>query len=266
MAGRHLTQQYFLLLCSCAMLLGGSGCSAEHSVLSRDRWFLRMVFPICIGIVLLGVAWNYCVGPKGTAWPLTTDVVNERHFYFSYGGEIPLFRSVWRSVKRGGDHAVKHRDAYRERRIVNAHEKGERGLCFGSEMDDVRNSGYGVPVLFGKDIFAAMDLDMYLTDVIALQDPLMARLKVSSPGNWRVGHIMRKVPRGYNETLALGENKIEDPSLHEYYDKLLLVMKGPLFDRERLWTIFGFNLGRYDKLLERADDAPRSESRNWERK
>jgi arabinofuranosyltransferase len=90
---------------------------------------------------------------------------------------------------------------------------------------------------------------MYLTDVIALQDPLLARLKAYPPDNWRVGHIERDVPRGYRETLASGKNCIRDPYLYEYYNKLLIVMKGPLFDGERLRTIFDFNCGKYDRLL-----------------
>ncbi len=249
MAGRHLTQQYFLLLCLCALLLGGRGNPVNEATQSNGREVFRLTNFLIIDVMLVGGIWNYCAPKKGNAWPITNDVVDERHFYFSKGGEIPLFKSLWHSM-RGDGYVAKFRNAFHERRICSAHEKGERGLCLGSEIDDVRNSGTGVPVLYGKDIFAALDLDMYLTDVIALQDPLMARLKAPSPGNWRVGHIMREIPRGYNETLASGENRIEDPSLHEYYDKLLLVMKGPLFDNDRLCAIFELNCGKYDKLLE----------------
>ena len=98
---------------------------------------------------------------------------------------------------------------------------------------------------------------MYLTDAIALQDPLLARLKVDTSRHWRVGHAARQVPRGYHETLATGVNHIEDPSLHEYYDKLLLIMKAPILDRERLLAILQMNLGRYDFLLAKYYAAPR---------
>ena len=53
----------------------------------------------------------------------------------------------------------------------------------------------------------------------------------------------------YVQTLATGRNAIRDPSLAQYYDKLALVTRGPLFSAERLRTIWHFQRGHYDRLL-----------------
>ncbi len=246
MAGRHLTQQYFLLLCSCALSLGGKVRNVNELMQSDTGKIMRLSV---VTMLLVGCIWNYCARPMGTAWPVSNDVVDERYLYLCSGGEVPLYKSIWPFAGHGGNGAVKYRDTFLEERISREHEKGNKGFCFGVKKDE-RNRIFGIPVLFGKDIYAAMDREMYLTDVIALQDPLLSRLKVHLRGDWRVGHILREVPEGYVETLATGENRIEDSSLSMYYDKLLLVMKGPLFDRERLRTVAAFNCGKYDKLLE----------------
>jgi arabinofuranosyltransferase len=88
-----------------------------------------------------------------------------------------------------------------------------------------------------------------LVDQYALSDALLARLPVKDPWNWRIAHFARRIPKGYLESLGTGQNKIEDPALWQYYEKLRLVTQGPLFSRQRLRTVFEFNLGYYDKWL-----------------
>jgi arabinofuranosyltransferase len=88
---------------------------------------------------------------------------------------------------------------------------------------------------------------LHILDDYALCDPLMARLPVGP--QWRIGHFRRPIPAGYEQTVATGENQIRDPDLAEYYDKLKLIISGPLFDQERLRTVIEMNLGRYDHLL-----------------
>jgi arabinofuranosyltransferase len=92
--------------------------------------------------------------------------------------------------------------------------------------------------------------DVHLIDSTALADPLMARLPVLDPIGWRIGHFDREVPEGYMETLESGENKIKDPNLALYYDKLDLVVRGNIWDWNRLKEIWNLNTGRYDGLLE----------------
>ena len=88
-------------------------------------------------------------------------------------------------------------------------------------------------------------------DPHALGDAFLTKLKAVDEGaSWRIGHMRRIIPAGYNETLELGQNCLVNPYLHEYYDKLSLIIKGDLFNRERLKTIININLGKYDYLLE----------------
>lgn len=87
-------------------------------------------------------------------------------------------------------------------------------------------------------------------DNLALSDPLLARLPARSPeSDWGRGHLFRAMPEGYIATVETGQNRIVDPSLHAYYDKLLIITTGPLFTTERFATIFAMNTGRYSHYL-----------------
>lgn len=92
--------------------------------------------------------------------------------------------------------------------------------------------------------------NVHILDIMALADPLLARLPAKDQQHWRVGHIEREIPAGYRETLASGQNKIEDPNLSAYYDYLSIVTQGRLWNRERFTAIIEFQLGRYDKYLD----------------
>jgi arabinofuranosyltransferase len=92
--------------------------------------------------------------------------------------------------------------------------------------------------------------NVHILDIMALADPLLARLPATDPIHWRVGHIERAIPEGYVETLISGQNSLEDPDLRVYYDYLTIVTKGPLWSGERLKTIFDFQLGHHDHYLE----------------
>jgi len=94
--------------------------------------------------------------------------------------------------------------------------------------------------------------EVTIIDPLALTDPLLARLPaVANPG-WRIGHFARKMPEGYWETLATGQNHIQDPSLAEYHTRLGRIIRGPLFDAQRWREIWGFNTGQYSHLIDQA--------------
>ncbi len=84
--------------------------------------------------------------------------------------------------------------------------------------------------------------EVHFVDVMALSDPLLARLPAERP--WRVGHYRRAVPKGYLETLSEGANRIENPGTAALWDDLALVTRGPLFSRERWRAILALNFGR----------------------
>lgn len=88
-------------------------------------------------------------------------------------------------------------------------------------------------------------------DNLALTDALLARLPARAPEQaWGRGHLFRDVPEGYVTSVETGENRIADPSLHAYYDKLLILTTGPIFTAERMKTIWEMNTGRYSHLVE----------------
>ena len=55
----------------------------------------------------------------------------------------------------------------------------------------------------------------------------MARLPVSIEEPFRPGHLARELPDGYLESLRDGRNRITDPALRAWYDRLRLVRLGP---------------------------------------
>lgn len=113
--------------------------------------------------------------------------------------------------------------------------------------------------------------EVHFVDVMGLADPLLARLPVTTPdgeslsGNkrnargrfWRIGHLNRRLPAGYLESLETNENRVEHPALARYYGAVRQLTRAPLWSRERWRVLAAFHLGRYDDDLEawRRDEA-----------
>ena len=91
--------------------------------------------------------------------------------------------------------------------------------------------------------------EKHVIDRNALVDPLMARLPVEDVHFWRIGHFHHILPDGYVETLESGENHFDNPNLWHYYQKIRVVVSGPLFSRQRWIAIWELNTGRLDYLL-----------------
>jgi arabinofuranosyltransferase len=127
----------------------------------------------------------------------------------------------------------------------------------------------------------------HIIDQYALGDPLMARLPSLYDPKWRIGHFTRMVPRWYlkrkSDMVATLEQKqgkepalsvdavtaavpvqlsplpapdaagevdtANDLNLQAYYDRLELIVRGPIWSRERWETILNMNLGRFDHLI-----------------
>ncbi len=87
-----------------------------------------------------------------------------------------------------------------------------------------------------------------IIDINALADPLLARLPCIKE-NWRIGHFIRNIPGGYFETVSTGVNQIRNKSLAAYYDKLSFVIRGNLFDLDRLKEIWNINTGKYNHFI-----------------
>ena len=93
----------------------------------------------------------------------------------------------------------------------------------------------------------------YIFHHLGLTDPLIARLPrdEDAADGWRIGHIDRKIPEGYLETLKTGSNKIKDKNLNIFYDKLSILTKGKIFSSQRFKTILKMNMGQYDYLIDK---------------
>lgn len=93
--------------------------------------------------------------------------------------------------------------------------------------------------------------DMYLNDTYALGDPFISKLPAVKDPNWRIGHMYRECPFGYDDTIIYHEeNGIENESLRQYYDVIKLITRGDLFDSNRIKAIIDINLGKYDHLID----------------
>ena len=93
--------------------------------------------------------------------------------------------------------------------------------------------------------------EVIIVDTFGLGDPLLARLPVSNPEKWRIGHFHRAPPEGYLIARRTGLALHMDPDLRDYYERLRRVVSGPLFTRERWREIARFALGANDRLLDR---------------
>lgn len=261
MAGRHLTQQFFLSLCGIAFLLENRVNNPPRTDSPRTENNRTGAFPIVLVVLTgIGLSWSWFVAPTvrkqflnlETAYSTRRSAVDERAYYLMWEPRSASWRAILASLRKEDPRAGLYESTYPA--ICAARRAGLKGVCF----TDV--------VMKGTLVWKCSDLDLFLTDVFALPDPLLSHLKVDASRRWRIGHAERSIPKGYHQTVGSGRNCIDDPALHEYYNKLLLVMTGKLFSRERLKTIFNLNRGRYDHLLkeyesrQNADKAKSGES------
>lgn len=139
---------------------------------------------------------------------------------------------------------------YEDTTLVNAkHLKTlQPGFVMTQEGLRTRRSGKRVVAIAGPGFFGfAAGPHVHIVDNVGLTEPFLARLPVQH--GWRIGHFERDFPVGYLETLESGKNLIQNKNLALYYDKLEYVIRGPLFDVQRLTEIWKLNIGAYDYLL-----------------
>jgi arabinofuranosyltransferase len=86
-------------------------------------------------------------------------------------------------------------------------------------------------------------------DALSITDPLIARLPVPVGLGLHVpGHIEKPIPAGYWVSAVSGDNRLADLALREFYRDVQLVVRGPLFTRERwsaIWRLNTSNGGRF---------------------
>ena len=114
---------------------------------------------------------------------------------------------------------------------------GREGLSFGASEQHAQV--YCCIGLYGLNAGP----DKHVIDDNALSDPLLARLPVSQRVyfDFWAGHYFREVPDGYVESVEHDKNVLADPLLHEYYEKIRNVTRGPVFRSSRLHDIWSLN-------------------------
>ena len=99
----------------------------------------------------------------------------------------------------------------------------------------------------GRYAFEAGDLVHFVDPWLC--DPMLMRLPVWDKKGWRIGHFIRRMPEGYLESLAAGNNLIVHPGLRRYYEALQTVIKEPVFADLRLAKLWELMRGDFDADL-----------------
>jgi arabinofuranosyltransferase len=199
------------------------------ALLARTPWIAtgRVAAVVATGFVALGLTAPdqpaLLSGYHGwTPFPRTLwfqgESVDERQHYFEYTGLL--------NQPSGGVHPA-HPWAYQGLQLRGT---GSRRVTW---IDNIGFAGY----FSGPHV--------HIIDRYGLADPLMARIPIDVT-TARVGHFVRELPAGYQESIESGDNRIADPHLARFYDRLRLVVSGPIWDRRRLATIGSLLMGGYD--------------------
>ena len=234
MLGRHLTVQFFLALIGLTYL--GNQYEFIHEFKKCKVNLTQFLMTVCV----IGLVFGSCVRPivkeylYDSTWDDTgTGVSDEKYHYYHYSGLIPYTYNLIANQKN-----MHIEMAWPEIEVIDSFRAA----------GDIGNYSWGVS---GMTAYYEMDKGtMYLTDRYGLMDPLLSHLPAIKHEHWRVGHMVRLEPDGYPESIASGENLIENESLHEFYDKVLLIIAGDIWDPERLQTVWSMNMGQYDYLIE----------------
>lgn len=90
--------------------------------------------------------------------------------------------------------------------------------------------------------------DIHIVDPIALSDAFLSGLP-PRPGEQRVGHFERFVPREYLLSLLSSQNRFSNPAASAYYEDIVEASRRPLFTLDRLEAIWRLNFGYHNKAL-----------------
>lgn len=123
-----------------------------------------------------------------------------------------------------------------------------QGLEYKKKKGTVHVGGAGGGAGIGYFSFASGP-SKYIVDGYALTDPLLARLPIQKGTEWSGGHFRRDIPTGYVASVEDGVNRIEDPDLRAFYDHILLITRGPIFDGERFASIWKLHTGQLAPLV-----------------
>ena len=224
MMGRHFTGMLFISVLSVTMMF-----NRERDYFDTIR-NMRVAFSV---IVIGAMCWSFTFGTGiGSQYlfghKFASSISDEREYYYDTTGFYNNVRSLIKTGK------TCWQDTWNDESPDLLREYHFRG--------DILDNAAGILVFKNSDL--------YLNDTYCLGDPLMSRLPAVYNESWRVGHLRRVCPEGYRNSVWEDENLIEDPDLHEFYDKVQFITRGEIWSGDRIRTTFNMWLGKYDYLVE----------------
>lgn len=227
MMGRHFTVLFYISL-TCYLDIKNREFSTYGKGYRLQKYVVALTIVAVVYTLTTGVITKQFLYGENFSSPIS----DERAGYYKYSS---LFNNVI-SLYKTGDLCI--RNAWNEAGIIEYREAGYTG--------GILPSVPGVSKYYNND--------MYLNDLYALGDPYLAHLPAVKEDNWRIGHMWRQAPYGYEEQILYGSseegNRIENEDASKYYDIIMKVTTDPLFDADRIKTVIELNLGKYDYLVE----------------
>jgi arabinofuranosyltransferase len=261
MRGRHFTVLFFISLFSLFRLVRFSdGEDDEKNTLVEKRGILSCRHAFAFGFSLICAAGIWfpkemeVIDMQGrvrrNVGVHVFSVADERYHYFAqtalFYNRERLFES---DIENGFLTGIVERHPYwgdwgvgGDNLFVFKFLRARKALRYKGDVLEAKWVAAGIIMFHLADGF-------YLGDTIGLGDPLLSRLPARWEKNWRIGHLYRDIPEGYQESIRAGENKIKDPALAKYLGLLWDITRSEkLFTWDRLQKIINFNLGRYEHL------------------
>lgn len=235
MSGRHFAIPLFIAIATAVHLLKERRVAMAISVALGGYLIWNPVSPI-----KFGTSWYV---PYGQHW----SYLDTKYFALKEGTAL----LDWRPARHLPDHTWLHYGT--EMRLSS-----KRVFVGAGDPNWDRAPGVLPGSAVGFAGFAAGP-DKFIIDVVALGDPLLARLPAKRPDkyeDWKSGHFYRDVPKGYVESVINRGNMIADPDLHEFYNLIRTITRGPIWSTRRLLAIAQVNVGAYDHLLHDASAGP----------
>jgi len=228
MLGRHLTVPFFASVSGITILIG------EETREERIRTLMTGITMIAAACVVFALSFGTIEGKRylwtGDKYLMQCmDVADERGYYIPTTGLLAYLQT------KDGDYEGVVTKTFNTVEVEEMLTREQPG-------GELLRGASGILVYYYLE-------GVHVYDAYGLADAFLARLPAVYDEHWRIGHMQREIPAGYEETVITGENRIEDENLHQFYDALSIVIKGDLWSWERFKIIWRMNTGYYNKLL-----------------
>ena len=228
MMGRHFTVMFLMSVIGCVVFTNNELLDKETGKIMYRSWVTRLMRATLVCCLVYSMTTNVITTQFKFGENFNSPISDERGTYFKF---TSLFNNTISYVTTG---RMCITDAWNDEGVQYLKQQG-------------LNSGIlrMVPGITKYD-----QNDMYLNDLYALGDPYLSKLPAVREAGWRIGHMYREAPEGYEETIMYGDNYIVNESAREYYEVIKLITRGDLFDPARLKAIIDINTGKYDHLID----------------